>query len=113
MGVEKTILVEGTGVKPVNGNTVTIQYTGWLKDESKPEKKGQRFDSSIGRGDFVTKIGVGQVIRGWDEAVTQMKVGEKAILDITADYAYGAGGFPGHIPPDSGLIFEVELKKVT
>ncbi|KAG5932479.1 FK506 binding protein proline rotamase rapamycin-binding protein [Claviceps sorghi] len=112
MGVTKTILKEGTGAQPAVGNTVTIEYTGWLKDETKPDKKGKKFDSSVGRGDFVVRIGVGQVIKGWDEGVTQMKVGEKATLDITSDYGYGASGFPGHIPPHAALIFDVELKSV-
>ncbi|KAK1839043.1 peptidyl-prolyl cis-trans isomerase, partial [Colletotrichum chrysophilum] len=70
------------------------------------------FDSSVGRGDFITRIGVGQVIKGWDEGVTTMKVGEKATLDITSDYAYGERGFTGHIPPRADLIFDVELKHV-
>ncbi|KAF5023688.1 hypothetical protein F66182_4254 [Fusarium sp. NRRL 66182] len=112
MGVTKTTTQEGTGVQPQKGNTVTIQYTGWLKDESKPDHKGEQFDSSVGRGDFVVKIGVGQVIKGWDDGVTQMKVGEKATLDISSDYGYGARGFPGAIPPNADLIFDVELKKV-
>ncbi|GJC77923.1 FK506-binding protein 1B [Colletotrichum liriopes] len=124
MGVTKTTHSEGSGAIPKPGQTVTIEYTGYLKDTSKPEQKGSkyascmtpypacfflicggscasrrqqsaneyvngRFDSSVGRGDFVTRIGVGQVIKGWDEGVTQMKVGEKATLDITSDYAYG------------------------
>ncbi|UPK97612.1 hypothetical protein LCI18_008547 [Fusarium solani-melongenae] len=112
MGVTKTTHQEGTGAVPQKGQTVTIEYTGYLKDESKPDNKGAKFDSSVGRGDFVVKIGVGQVIQGWDEGVTQMQVGEKATLDITPDYGYGARGFPGHIPPNSSLIFDVELKKV-
>ncbi|UNI22945.1 Peptidylprolyl isomerase [Purpureocillium takamizusanense] len=112
MGVSKTTIKAGSGDQPVNGNTVTIEYTGWLKDPSKPDSKGDQFDSSVGRGDFIVKIGVGQVIKGWDEGVTQMKVGEKATLDITADYGYGARGFPGAIPPNSDLIFDVELKNV-
>ncbi|KAK5628487.1 hypothetical protein RRF57_004202 [Xylaria bambusicola] len=131
MGVTKTTLQEGNGATPTAGQTVTIEYTGWLKDASKPDNKGDKFDSSVGRGDFVTRIGVGQVIRGrvmrygrvidvllifgwsgWDEGVTQMKVGEKATLDITSDYGYGARGFTGHIPPNADLIFDVHLKKV-
>ncbi|QUC23951.1 uncharacterized protein UV8b_08192 [Ustilaginoidea virens] len=112
MGVSKTVIKEGTGETPVKGQTVTIEYTGWLKDESKPNNKGKQFDSSVGRGDFVVKIGVGQVIQGWDDGVTQMRVGEKATLDISADSGYGARGFPNHIPPNSALIFDVELKKV-
>ncbi|PWI73149.1 peptidyl-prolyl cis-trans isomerase [Purpureocillium lilacinum] len=135
MGVTKTTIKSGSGDQPTKGDTVTIEYTGWLKDTSKPDSKGNKFDSSVGRGDFVVKIGVGQVIKGtfpftasfphcrrdagliesaqgWDEGVTQMQVGEKATLDISADFGYGARGFPGHIPPNSDLIFDVELKNV-
>ncbi|KAH9904110.1 protein folding, peptidylprolyl isomerase, response to calcium ion [Xylariomycetidae sp. FL2044] len=107
MAVTKTTSQEGNGATPQAGQTVTIEYTGYLKDPSKPDNKGKQFDSSVGRGDFVTKIGV-----GWDEGVTQMKVGEKATLDITSDYGYGARGFTGHIPPNADLIFDVHLKKV-
>lgn len=90
MGVTKTTHQEGSGANPKVGDRVTIEYTGFLKDTSKPDNKGNQFDSSVGRGDFVTAIGVGQVIKGWDEGVVQMKVGEKATLDITSDYGYGA-----------------------
>ncbi|KAI3402189.1 hypothetical protein diail_118 [Diaporthe ilicicola] len=112
MGVNVQHKEEGTGAQPTPGQTVTIDYTGWVKDTSKPDNKGDQFDSSIGRGDFVTKIGVGQVIKGWDEGVVQMKVGGKATLDISSDYGYGARGFPGHIPANADLIFDVHLKGV-
>ncbi|CRK14720.1 hypothetical protein BN1708_017307 [Verticillium longisporum] len=112
MGVNVITHQPGTGATPTKGQTVTIEYTGFLKDTSQPDNKGKKFDSSVGRGDFVVKIGVGQVIRGWDEGVTQMKVGEKATLDISSDFGYGARGFTGHIPPNADLIFDVELKKV-
>ncbi|KAF4333408.1 peptidylprolyl isomerase [Fusarium beomiforme] len=112
MGVEKTIISEGSGPSPTVGQLVTIDYTGWIKDESKPDNKGDQFDSSIGRGPFQVKIGTGQVIKGWDEGVPTMKLGEKALLDITPDYGYGARGFPGAIPPNATLLFEVELKKI-
>ncbi|KAI0132242.1 FKBP-type peptidyl-prolyl cis-trans isomerase [Xylariales sp. AK1849] len=110
MGVNKTILQEGSGAQPVAGQQVTIEYTGYLKDPQKPDNKGEKFDSSVGRGDFVTKIGVGQVIKGWDEGVVTMKVGEKATLDISSDFGYGSRGFTGHIPPNADLIFDVHLK---
>ncbi|KAK3944859.1 hypothetical protein QBC46DRAFT_373391 [Diplogelasinospora grovesii] len=112
MGVTKTTLVEGTGQTPKKGQTVTIEYTGWLKDASKPNNKGTEFDTSIGRGDFMVEIGIGKLIKGWDEAVLNMKVGEKATLDITSDYGYGERGFHGHIPPRADLIFDVYLKDV-
>ncbi|ORY65076.1 uncharacterized protein BCR38DRAFT_431803 [Pseudomassariella vexata] len=102
MGVTKQINQEGSGAQPVAGQTVVIEYTGYLKDAN--GNKGSKFDSSVGRGDFETQIGVGKVIKGWDEGVVQMKVGEKATLDISSDYGYGSRGFPGHIPPNSDLI---------
>ncbi|KUI69043.1 FK506-binding protein 1B [Cytospora mali] len=112
MGVNVQHHEQGTGATPQPGQTVTIEYTGYLKDTSKSDNKGNKFDSSVGRGDFTTRIGVGQVIKGWDEGVVQMKVGGKATLDISSDYGYGARGFPGHIPPNSDLIFDVHLKNV-
>ncbi|KIN00498.1 hypothetical protein OIDMADRAFT_55085 [Oidiodendron maius Zn] len=112
MGVTKTISKEGSGASPVKGNKVTIEYTGYLKDTTKPDNKGKQFDSSVGRGAFECKIGVGQVIKGWDEGVTTMKVGEKATLDITSDYGYGDRGYPGAIPPKADLIFDVELQRI-
>ncbi|CAM1511784.1 Fc.00g092970.m01.CDS01 [Cosmosporella sp. VM-42] len=112
MGVTKTTIEEGTGPVPKVGQTVTIEYTGWIKKTSQPDNKGDKFDSSVGRGDFITRIGVGQVIRGWDEGVIQMRVGEKATLDISADFGYGSLGFPGHIPENADLIFDVYLKGV-
>ncbi|KAL2066395.1 hypothetical protein VTL71DRAFT_2466 [Oculimacula yallundae] len=112
MGVTKTILKEGNGATPNVGDRVTIEYTGYLKDTSKPDNKGAKFDSSIGRGAFVVEIGIKRVIKGWDEGVVTMKVGEKATLDITSDFAYGDSGFPGSIPPRADLIFDVELQKI-
>ncbi|KKA27558.1 hypothetical protein TD95_002402 [Thielaviopsis punctulata] len=110
MGVTKTIISPGNGPSPQVGQTVTIEYTGWLKQAD--GSKGSQFDSSVGRGDFKTRIGVGMVIKGWDEGVTQMQLGEKATLDISSDYAYGERGFPGAIPPNSNLIFDVHLKNI-
>jgi len=87
MGVQKTILEEGNGPSPQKGDQVTMEYTGWLKTPD--NGKGKQFDSTTGRGPFKTAIGVGRVIKGWDEGVVQMKLGEKARLDITSDFAYG------------------------
>jgi len=112
MGVTKTITKEGNGPMPQKGQTVAMAYTGWVKDTSKPFNRGKEFDSSIPRGDLETRIGVGQVIRGWDEAIMTMKLGEKATLDISSDYAYGERGFPGAIPENAALIFDVELKNI-
>ncbi|KAL1879729.1 FK506-binding protein 1B [Diaporthe australafricana] len=113
MGVTVEHTRVGDGAQPTAGQTVTIEYTGWVKDTSKPENKGFRFDRSKDHdGDFVTVIGKGRVIKGWDEGVVQMKVGGIALLDISSDYGYGARGFPDRIPPNSDLLFEVELKDV-
>ncbi|KAK0621549.1 fkbp-type peptidyl-prolyl cis-trans isomerase [Bombardia bombarda] len=113
MGVVRTTYVQGSGPTPRRGQKVTIEYTGWLKDSSMPNSKGQEFDSSVGGADFVTEIGVGLLIKGcWDEAVLDMRVGEKATLDITSDYGYGEHGFHGHIPPKQDLIFDVHLKAI-
>jgi len=118
MGVTKELLQEGNGTDyPSKDQTIFMQYTGWLKDPNATdnELKGKQFDSSDGRGDFKTKIGVGRVIKGWDEGIIGagdtkgMSLGEKARLTITSDYAYGDRGFPGLIPPGSTLIFDVEL----
>ncbi|GFF77367.1 FK506-binding protein 1A [Aspergillus udagawae] len=104
MGVTKELKSAGNGVDfPQKNDRVTIHYTGRLAD-------GRKFDSSVDRNTpFQTEIGVGKVIKGWDEGVPQMSLGEKAVLTITPDYGYGARGFPPVIPPNSTLIFEVEL----
>ncbi|KAL8655116.1 MAG: hypothetical protein Q9210_001096 [Variospora velana] len=86
MGVTKKVLKEGNGTdKPKAGDEVTIEYTGNLYDETKADNdyRGTQFDSSVGRGDFKTPIGVGRVIRGWDEGVLDMSLGEKSILTIS------------------------------
>ena len=103
-GCIKKVLTVGTGdSRPEKGNEVTVHYTGTLLD-------GTKFDSSVDRGDyFKFKLGVGQVIKGWDVGVASMKKGEKAILTCSADYAYGARGSPPTIPPNATLKFEVEL----
>jgi len=107
MGVTVETLAPGDGVNfPKKGDKVTIHYVGKLLD-------GSTFDSSRDRGmPFETEIGVGKVIKGWDEGVPQLSVGQKATLTATPDYAYGARGFPPVIPPNSTLKFEVELLKI-
>ncbi|EHK50377.1 uncharacterized protein TrAtP1_007461 [Trichoderma atroviride] len=109
MSVTVTTLQQGSGESPLKGDKIVMHYTGWLKDTSQPENKGKQFDSSIGRGTFETAIGVGSVIGGWDHGVPTMKVGGKARLEITSDWAYGARGYPPIIPARSDLIFDVEL----
>jgi FKBP-type peptidyl-prolyl cis-trans isomerase len=97
----------GTGAEAHAGHTVEVHYTGWLTD-------GKKFDSSKDRGKpFRFTLGKKQVIAGWDQGVEGMKVGGKRKLTIPPELGYGAKGFPGAIPPNSTLVFEVELLGVT
>ena len=97
----------GTGASPKTGQTCVMHYTGWLYENA---TKGKKFDSSVDRNEpFEFKIGVGQVIAGWDEGVSTMKVGGKRTLIIPPELGYGARGAGGVIPPNATLIFDVEL----
>ena len=94
---------EGTGAQAVKGQTVKVHYTGMLED-------GTKFDSSRDRGEPIEfPLGAGHVISGWDEGISQLKVGDKAKLTIPASMGYGARGVPGVIPAGATLIFDVEL----
>jgi peptidylprolyl isomerase len=98
---------EGTGESPKTGRVCVMHYTGWLWEN---DAKGKKFDSSVDRGQpFEFTIGVGEVIKGWDEGVASMKVGGKRRLLIPPDLGYGARGAAGVIPPNATLLFEVEL----
>ncbi len=100
-------LTAGTGAEAVAGKNVSVHYTGTLTD-------GSKFDSSHDRGEpFRFRLGAGQVIQGWDQGVVGMKVGGKRRLTIPPELGYGARGFPPVIPPNSTLVFEVELLGVT
>lgn len=109
-GLEYEIIKEGTGAIPTKGKPVTVHYTGWLDVAGNP---GTKFDSSHDRKQpFTFVIGMGQVIRGWDEGVMGMKVGEVRRLYIPANLGYGAYGAGRIIPANANLIFDVELLNV-
>ena len=99
------VLQEGSGPESKNGDNISVDYTGMLTD-------GKVFDSSVGRAPFTLTLGAGQVIKGWEQGLLGMKVGEKRKLTIPSDLAYGKSGYPGAIPPDATLIFDVELKAI-
>ncbi len=105
-GLEYWDIKVGTGAVAQSGQHVKVDYTGWLTN-------GKQFDSSVGTGKpFGFMLGAGQVIKGWDEGVVGMKVGGKRQLRIPPDLAYGAKGYPGAIPPNATLIFDVQLVDV-
>lgn len=99
-------LTAGTGPAPIAGQRVVVHYTGTLTD-------GTKFDSSVDRNEpFEFILGQGQVIEGWDRGLQQMQVGEKSRLTIPPQMGYGEHGYPGVIPPNATLIFEVELLRI-
>ena len=99
-------LISGNGASPSKGDLVTVHYTGWLTT-------GEKFDSSRDRDEpFAFVLGDGQVIRGWDLGVATMQIGDKVKLTIPSHLGYGPRGYPGVIPPDATLVFEVELLSI-
>eukprot|EP00760_Papus_ankaliazontas_P020089 PhM_4_TR180/c0_g1_i1/m.49466 len=110
MGVTREVLTAGTQrTTPQKGQKITVHCTGMLQEG------GKKFWSTKDPGQeaFSFVVGVGQVIRGWDEGMMQMELGEKARLTMTGDYAYGPRGFPAWgIPPNATLVFEIEMLKI-
>ena len=101
-------LREGTGTTATQGRTVTVSYTGWLFDPSRPESKGTQFDS---QGSFTFQLGVGRVIPGWEQGIPGMKVGGQRRLIIPPNLGYGSQ-MVGSIPPNSTLVFDVMMLNV-
>ena len=100
----------GKGEEAVIGKIVNVHYTGWLFDKAASDNRGKKFDSSRDRpGNFAFPLGVGRVIKGWDQGVQGMKVGGQRTLIIPPSMGYGARGAGGVIPPNATLVFDVEL----
>ena len=111
--LNKIDVKQGNGAEAISGKPVIVHYTGWIYDDSKPDKKGAKFDSSRDRQvPFGFFLGAGKVIRGWDEGVVGMKVGGQRTLIIPPAMGYGERGAGGVIPPNATLIFDVELLEV-
>jgi FKBP-type peptidyl-prolyl cis-trans isomerase FkpA len=105
--------VVGSCAQATSGRTVNVHYTGWLYNPSAAGNKGAQFDSSRSRNQtFAFVLGAGQVIRGWDQGVAGMRVGGTRTLIIPSSLGYGSQGSGGTIPPNSALVFEVELVSV-
>ena len=112
-GVIKLVVIDnkvGAGTEAAVGKTVDVHYTGWIYSPVAPNYKGKKFDSSLDRGSrFSFPLGAGRVIKGWDQGVVGMKVGGQRTLIIPSDMGYGARGAGGVIPPNTALVFDVEL----
>ena len=102
-------LVVGTGTIAQPGNQLTVAYTGWLHDSSRPDAKGTQFDS---QSNFPFRLGTGAVIRGWDQGVAGMRVGGQRRLVIPPDLAYGDRSPGAPIPPNATLVFDITLNSV-
>jgi FKBP-type peptidyl-prolyl cis-trans isomerase FkpA len=105
-------LVKGSGALAASGKKLKVHYTGWLFDPGQPQGHGAQFDTSVGGAPFEFTLGVDRVIRGWQDGFDKMKVGGKRRLIIPAAMGYGERGAGDKIPPNSNLIFEVELMDV-
>ena len=109
-GLSAKILQTGYGRAAEAGDYVEVHYTGWLYDEAAEDNRGNKFDSSVDRGErFHFTLGAGQVIKGWDQGVAGMLIGEKRELTLAPEMGYGERGAGNVIPPGATLVFDVEL----
>ena len=111
--LQSVVLKPGAGPTIAAGQMAVVQYTGWLYEDAAADHKGKKFDSSLDSGKpFSFPVGTGSVIKGWDQGVVGMQVGESRRLVIPPDLAYGDSGAGGVIPPGATLVFDVELVKI-
>ena len=109
-GLTARVLQTGDGRVAQVGDIVEVHYTGWLYDEAAEDNRGSKFDSSVDRGEhFQFPLGAGRVIKGWDQGVEGMAIGELRELTIAPEMAYGDRGAGSVIPPGATLVFEIEL----
>ncbi len=104
----QTDLVVGTGTQAVAGNRITVAYTGWLYNSTRPDGKGTQFETNS----YQFTVGVGAVIRGWDQGVPGMRVGGQRRLVLPPELAYGSAGAGNTIPPNASLVFDITLISV-
>jgi FKBP-type peptidyl-prolyl cis-trans isomerase len=107
-----TDLRVGTGTEAVNGQRLTVHYTGWLYDAAAADNKGRQFQTTVGTTPYIFMLGAGQVIRGWDQGIVGMRVGGLRRLVIPPNLGYGSQGAGTTVPPNATLIFEVELVSI-
>ena len=108
-----TDVIVGTGAEAATGRSVTVTYTGWIYDPSKPQNRGAQFDSNVGGTPLPLTLGAQQVIPGFDRGVTGMKVGGERVVVVPPDLAYGSQGTQdGKIPPYATLVFDIRLLSV-
>ena len=110
--LQVTDTVIGTGAAAAAGNTLRVNYTGWLYSATAPDYRGTQFDTSVGRTPFQFRLGAGQVIAGWDQGLVGMKVGGTRTLIIPSSLGYGSAGSGTSIPPNATLVFAVDLLSV-
>ena len=109
--VEIIDLTVGAGPEAMRGRVIAVHYTGWVADDTKPDRKGTQFETSVGGNPFTFQLGISAVIQGWQDGIPGMRVGGKRRLIIPPGLAYGSTG-AGPIPPNATLVFDIDLVAV-